>query len=612
MSTQAPERGQLSIHAENILPIIKKWLYSDHEIFLRELVSNGVDAVSKVKHVALTENLGELGPYRVDVTIDQAAKTLTIADNGIGMTADEVRQYINQVAFSGAQAFVDRYKVDAEHNGIIGHFGLGFYSSFMVADKVEIHTRSYQADAPAVHWVSEGGLAFDLGPSEKAERGTAIVLHLAADAGEFLEAIRVRTVLEKYCKYLPVPIFLNGEAINEHAPIWTQAPTSLKDEDYLTFFRQAYPYEDDPLFWIHLNVDFPFRLQGVLYFPRLKHEMDASKGQVQLYCNNVFVTEHVEDVIPRFLTVLKGMIDCPDIPLNVSRSMLQNDPYVRKIAGHVTKKVADRLTQLFRTQREQYEAYWADIHPFVKFGMLEDEKFHDAVKEAVLFKSTTGAFTTVPEYLERAAARASAGADAAAEQAEKKVFYAEEGDAQATYVQLFQAEGLEALYVAGPLDTHFIHMLEVKDKGVKWVRVDAAAEHLSEDAPAQVVDAEGKTSDDKLKEVAERALASQGVAVEVKHLKNEDVSGLITQGEMERRLKDMSAMWKDRLDLPVRKTLVLNANSPVVKKLLGLSEPAQVQALTEHVYDLARLAHEGLKGDDLAKFIARSHKLLGE
>ena len=609
MSTQASERGQLSIHAENILPIIKKWLYSDHEIFLRELVSNAVDAVSKVKHVALTENLGELGPFRVDVTVDKEAKTLTIADNGIGMTADEVRQYINQVAFSGAEAFVERYKVDADQNGIIGHFGLGFYSSFMVAKKVEIHTRSYQAEAEACHWASEGGLEFDLGPSEKATRGTEIVLHLADDALEFLEPLRLRTVLEKYCKYLPVPIFLEGQAINEHAPIWTQAPTSLKDEDYLGFFRQAYPYEDDPLFWIHLNVDYPFRLQGVLYFPRLKHEMDASKGQVQLYCNNVFVTEHVEDVIPRFLTVLKGMIDCPDIPLNVSRSMLQNDPYVKKIAGHVTKKVADRLTQLFRTNREQYETYWADIHPFVKFGMLEDEKFHDAVKEAVLFKSTTGAVTTVAEYL----ARKGGGASEGEKKAENKVYYAEEGDAQATYVQLFEAEGLEALYVSGPLDTHFIHLLEHKDPAVKWVRVDAGvSEHLAEADAAQIVDAEGKTSDDRLKEVAEHALASQGVAIEVKHLKRDDVSGLITQGEMERRLKDMSAMWKDKLDLPVRKTLVLNANSPVVKKLLGTTEPAAAQDLAEHVYDLARLAHDGLKGDDLTKFIARSHKLLGE
>lgn len=601
MSTQVPERGQLSIHAENILPIIKKWLYSDHEIFLRELVSNAVDAVSKVKHVALTENLGELGPYRVDVTLDKEARTLTVEDNGIGMSADEVRQYINQVAFSGAQAFVERYQVDAEKNGIIGHFGLGFYSSFMVASKVEIKTKSYKADEPAVHWVSEGGLEFDLGPAEKEARGTAIVLHLADDALEFLEPLRVRTVLEKYCRYLPVPIFLGGEAVNEHAPIWTQAPTSLKDEDYLGFFRQAYPYEDDPLFWIHLNVDYPFRLQGVLYFPRLKHEMDASKGQVQLYCNNVFVTDHVEDVIPRFLMVLKGMIDCPDIPLNVSRSMLQNDPYVKKIAGHVTKKVADRLTQLFRQDRAQFEKYWADIHPFVKFGCLEDEKFFDAVKEAVLFPSTTGQTSTVAEYLERNK-----------EKTENKVFYAEEGDSQATYVQLFQAEGLEALYVSGPLDTHFVHLLEHKDPAVKWVRVDAGVtDHLAEANPTQLVDADGKTTDEKLKEVAEKALASQGVAIEVKHLKSEEVSGLITQGEMERRLKDMSAMWKDKLDLPVRKTLVLNANSPVVKKLLGTTEPAQAQDLAEHVYDLARLAHDGLKGDDLAKFIARSHKLLG-
>lgn len=604
MSTEtprAPEQGNLSIHAENILPIIKKWLYSDQEIFLRELVSNGVDAVSKLKHVALTENLGELGPYRIDVTVDKAAKTLTIKDNGIGMTADEVRQYINQVAFSGAKAFVDRYQLEGEQNGIIGHFGLGFYSSFMVADKVEIKTLSYREGAEACHWTCEGGLAFTLEPDAKADRGTEIVLHLSDDASEYLEAIRVRTVLQKYCRYLPVAIHLDGEHINPQAPIWTQAPSSLKDEDYLAFFHQAYPFEEDPLFWIHLNVDYPFRLQGVLFFPRLKHEFDVSKGQVQLYCNNVFVSDHASDVIPRFLTVLKGMIDCPDIPLNVSRSMLQNDPYVRKIAGHITKKVADRLTQLFRNEREKFEGYWDDIHPFVKFGMLEDDKFYDAVKEAVLFRSTDGTHTTVADYLERNQ-----------EKAANQVFYAEEGDAQATYLSLFKAEGLEALYVHGLLDAHFIQFLESKDASVKWVRVDAAvSDHLVEKNPTQIVDADGQTTDDRLKAIAEQALAGKGLDIQVQSLKSAEVSGLLTQGEMERRLKEMSAMYKGLGELPVKKTLVLNANSPVVKKLLAIEEPAQAQELAEHVYDLARLAHEGLKGEELAAFIARSHKLLG-
>lgn len=597
----APEQGQLSIHAENILPIIKKWLYSDQEIFLRELVSNGVDAVNKLKHVALTENLGELGPYRVDVTVDKAARTLTIKDNGIGMTADEVRQYINQVAFSGAKAFVDRYQLEGEQNGIIGHFGLGFYSSFMVADKVEIKTLSYQSGAEACHWACEGGLSFSLAPDAKADRGTEVILHLAEDASEYLEAIRVKTVLQTYCRYLPVEIYLDGERINPTAPIWTQSPSSLKDEDYLTFFRSAYPFEEDPLFWIHLNVDYPFRLQGVLFFPKLKHEFDVTKGQVQLFCNNVFVSDNASDVIPKFLTVLKGMIDCPDIPLNVSRSMLQNDPYVRKIAGHITKKVADRLVQLFRTEREKFEGYWDDIHPFVKFGMLEDDKFYEAAKDVVLFRSTAGGHTTVADYLARNR-----------EKAESQVFYAEEGDGQATVLSLFKAEGLEALYVQGLLDTHFIHFLESKDRAVKWVRVDAAvSDHLVETNATQLVDADGKTADEKLKAIAETALAGKGVDIQVQSLKSADVSGLLTQGEMERRMQEMSRMWKGMGELPVKKTLVLNANSPVVKKLLATEDAAQSQVLAEHVYDLARLADGGLQGEDLAAFIARSHKLLG-
>jgi molecular chaperone HtpG len=351
-------------------------------------------------------------------------------------------------------------------------------------------------------------------------------------------------------------------------------------------------------------VDYPFTLQGVLYFPKLKHEMDASKAQVQLYCNNVFVSDNTQDVMPRFLTVLKGMIDCPEIPLNVSRSMLQNDPYVRKIAGHITKKVADRLTQLFRSKREDFEAYWQDIHPFVKFGMMEDEKFADAVKDVVLFKSSKGDNVTIPEYLVRNG-----------EKAAGKVFYAEAGDAQATYLKLFEAEGLEAVYTYGLIDAHFIHYLESKDREVRWVRVDAAArDHLvaTDDNAAKILDADGKTVDERLKAVAEAALVDKGVQIDVQSLKRDDVSGLITQNEQERRMNEMSAMWKGSgIDIPVRKTLLLNANSAVVKKLLDTPDPGQAKELAEHVYDLARLAHEGLQGDDLAAFIARSHKLLG-
>lgn len=604
MSVESPrkEQGQLSIHAENILPIIKKWLYSDKEIFLRELISNGFDAITKLKHVALTESIPELGDYHIDVRLDRDNKTLTVADNGLGMTAEEIRTYINQVAFSGASEFVKRYELN-DANQIIGHFGLGFYSSFMVADKVEIRSRSYKADEPASHWECDGGLEFSLEPTEKAERGTEIILHLAEEDHDFLEEIRIREMIRKYCNYLPIEIRLNGIALNEQSPLWTKTPNSLKDEDYLEFFRKAYPFEEDPLFWIHLNVDYPFRLQGILYFPKLKHEMDVSKGQIQLYCNQVFVSDNSQELIPRFLTVLKGMIDCPDIPLNVSRSMLQNDPYVRKISAHITKKIGERLSQTFKNQREQFERYWDDIHPFVKFGMMEDDKFYDVCKDLVLYETTHGGHTTVAEYLERNK-----------DKHEGKVFYAEAGDTQATYLELFKSQGMEALLTRSILDSHFIHFLESKQPEVKWSRVDSAVgDHLVEKSDkAKLVDAEGKTQDDKLKALFDSAIAAEDLEIQVEGLKTSEISGLITQGEHERRLKEMSALWQRDFKLPDRKTLLINSNNPLIQRLLTLSDPSEIKELSAHVYDLARLAHEGLKGEDMAKFIARSHRLLSK
>jgi molecular chaperone HtpG len=596
------EVGNLSINAENILPIIKKWLYSDKEIFLRELVSNAVDAITKLKHLAVTENIELTAPFRIDVTVDKEAKTVTISDNGVGMSAEEVKKYINQVAFSGAAEFMEHYKLNEEGQQIIGHFGLGFYSAFMVADKVEIVSQSFREGEGAIHWESAGGLEFKLDSTERAAgRGSDIILHLGEEGAEFLEEVRVRTILDKYCKFLPIEIHLNGQHINERTPIWTKSPSSLKDEDYLDFFRASYPYEDDPLFWIHLNVDYPFRLQGVLYFPKLRHEMDASKGQIQLYCNQVFVADNTQELIPRFLTVLKGMIDCPDIPLNVSRSQLQNDPYVKKISGHITKKVADRLAQLFKGQREDFEKYWADINPFVKFGMMDDDKFYEAVKDIVIFETTNGGYTTIADYLTRSE-----------EKHKDRVYYAEGGDTQATYLDLFKAQGLEAVLTHSVLDSHFIHFLENKRPEVRWTRVDAAVnEHLvDKDETAQVVDAEGKTQDVRLVEIVTSALGAEGLEVQVQALKSRDVSGLITQSEQERRLKEMSAMWQKDLGLPDRKTLVLNSNSPVVQRLLSTPEGSARTELAAHIYDLARLAHEGLKGDEMAKFIARSHRLL--
>ncbi|MDB5100245.1 MAG: molecular chaperone HtpG, partial [Cyanobacteria bacterium RYN_339] len=539
-------------------------------------------------------------PFRIDVKVDAEAKTLTISDNGIGMSAEEVKKYLNQVAFSGAAEFMEHYKLNEESQQIIGHFGLGFYSAFMVSDKVEVITRSYKG-GEASHWESEGGLEYKLGPAEREARGTDVVLHLGEHAHEFLEDARVRHVLEKYCKFLPVDIHLNGEHINEQAPLWTKSPSSLTNDDYLNFFRANYPYEDDPLFWIHLNVDYPFRLQGILYFPTLRHEMDASKGQIQLYCNQVFVADNTQEVIPKFLTVLKGMIDCPDIPLNVSRSQLQNDPYVKKIAGHITKKVADRLVQLHKNNREEFEGYWKDINPFVKFGMLDDQKFYEAAKDVVIFESSNGGYTTLADYAERNN-----------EKQKGRVYYAEAGDAQATYLQLFKAQGLEALLTHSVLDSHFIQFLEQKQPELRWTRVDAAVnEHLVEtDESAKVVDAEGKTSDDRLKELVAAALHDDNLEVQVQALKTRDVSGLITQSEQERRMKEMSALWQKSIDLPSRKTLVLNSNSPVVQRLLSTTDAGQREDLASHIYDLARLAHEGLKGEELAKFIARSHRLI--
>lgn len=599
----APETGQLAIHAANILPILKQWLYSDKEIFLRELVSNAMDAITKLQHLSLVEGLGLAEPYQIAVTVDAAAGTLTVADNGLGMSADEVRQYINQVAFSGASEFLQHYQLGDEGQQIIGHFGLGFYSAFMVASRVELRTLSYRAEAEACHWSCDGGLDFELAPSDKATRGTEVILHVAPDAREFLEPARLREILRRYCHYLPVAITLDGERVNAEGPLWTRSPQDLTDDDYLGFFRAAYPGQDDPLFWIHLNVDYPFHLQGVLYFPQLRHELDAQGDRLQLYCNQVFVSDQTRDLLPRFLTVLQGMIDSPDIPLNVSRSMLQHDPTVRKVAGHIAKKVADRLNQLFRKDRAAFAATWRDIAPFVKFGMLEDEKFHEACRELVLYETTHGEPTTLAEYLERAQA---SHAD--------QVFYAERGDAHAATVELFKAQGLEVLRISSLLDLHFIQFLETKEPTIRWSRVDAAATEQLLDASARstLVDGSGKTAEDRIKDLFQRVLGERAPALEVQPLKTREVATLLTQGEHERRFRELSAMWQREGVLPERKTLVINSQNPAVARALALAEAPAAALICEHLYDLARLEQAELRGEDLARFIARAQQLLGD
>jgi molecular chaperone HtpG len=597
------EVAKLEIHAENVLPIIKKWLYSDKEIFLRELLSNSVDAITKLKHVALTESVAVPAPG-IDIRVDKEKGTLTISDSGIGMSAEEIKTYLGQVAFSGAETFLARYKLGQEGDFIIGHFGLGFYSAFMVADKVEVVSKSYKAEEPAARWVSEGGLEYRMDGAEREEMGTDVVLHLAKTEGDYLEEVRVEHIVKKYCNFLPVPIRLGGRQINEQSPLWTKMPTSLKDEDYLAFFHKAYPYEDDPLFWIHLNADYPFRLQGILYFPRFKHEFDVTKGEVQLYCNQVFVAENTQDLIPRFLTVLKGMIDCPDIPLNVSRSALQNDPYVRKISGHIVKKVADKLVALFKADRSAFEKQWEDLHPFVKFGMMEDDKFYQACKDIVLYESTAGGMVAIEEYLARNK-----------EKHENQVYYASAADRQATYLQLFQAEGMEALILPSMLDTHFIQFLETMGE-IRWSRVDSSLSDslVDKSEHSRVVDAHGQTLDDKLKARFEAALKSAlgdgGPEVKVARLKSADVPAIMVENEHARRLREMSAMFGKDMPAPLRRTLVINSASPLVEKLATSDSSEHAEEVCRHLYDLARLAHEGLRGDDLAAFISRSQRLL--
>ncbi|MBC7543125.1 MAG: molecular chaperone HtpG [Candidatus Sericytochromatia bacterium] len=609
-----PESGELAIHAENILPIIKQWLYSDKEIFLRELISNSTDAITKRKHVSVTRSdVAADGPARVEVLVDAAAGTLTIRDNGIGMTGAEVKQYINQIAFSGAKEFLSQYQVQDEKAQIIGHFGLGFYSAFMVADKVEIHTKSaVDAAAPAVHWTCDGGMSFTMDASPRTEAGTDIVLTLSEDAKDYLNAGTLKTTITKYCNFLPVEIMLEGEVINEQQPLWTKSPTSLKDEDYLAFYRNHFPGHADPILWVHLNVDYPFRLQGILYFPRIEHELSAADGQIQLYCNQVYVSSTSQDLIPKFLTVLQGMIDCPDIPLNVSRSMLQNDPYVRKISNHIAKKVGDRLKAMYNTEREAYEAAWEAIHVFVKFGIMDDDRFADVAKDIVIFKSTNGGYATLDDYLTRNK-----------DKHENVVYYCSDPERQASYLNLFAKQGLEALYLNGQIDSYFISYLERKHHEVKLRSIDAEVNEalLDPDAKAKLVDSENNTTDDRLKELFERHLKGEGdderpgLEIQIEALRTADVSGLIIEKEEMRRMKEMAAAWKNSgMAFPEMQTFIVNSANPIVQHLVTLADQPgndeQVKLLTEHLYDLAKVAHKGLEGSEMVTFLERSHKVL--
>lgn len=601
METQT---GRINVQTENIFPIIKKFLYSDHEIFLRELVSNAVDASQKLKTLSsLGEFKGELGDLTIEVVLDKENKTLTIKDRGIGMTSGEVDKYINQIAFSGAEEFVKQYKDKAaETNAIIGHFGLGFYSAFMVAAKVEIITKSFK-DEPAVRWECDGSPEYKLEVAKRTERGTDIVLHIAEDSTEFLEPERISTLLKKYCKFLPVEIRFEGNVINNPKPAWTRKPAELTDEDYKNFYKELYPFSDEPLFHIHLNVDYPFNLTGILYFPRVKKSFEVQKDKIQLYSNQVFVTDSVENIVPDFLTLLRGVIDSPDIPLNVSRSYLQSDASVKKISAHITKKVADKLEEIFKKDRADFESKWEDIRMFIQYGMLSEEKFNEKAIKFCLLKNMDGKHFTIEEYKEHIQA-------AQTDKDQRLVhLYTSNIEDQHSYIQTAKDRGYDVLVLDSPIDSHFVNFLEQKLENSTFVRVDSdSIEKLikkDEEQPSKLSEEE----QNKLKPVIEEVMPKQKFSVVFESLSEKDAPMMITRPEFMRRMKDMSQMgggssWMGQM--PEMNNLVVNSNHPLISKILNESDEAKQKNLTKQAVDLAMLSQGMLKGEELTNFIRRS------
>ena len=661
------KKGSLSISSENIFPVIKKWLYSDHDIFYRELISNGCDAITKLKKLEL---MGEYEKpedfeYKIQVTVNPNEKTITFTDNGLGMTEEEVDEYINQIAFSGAQDFLNKYKDKANEDQIIGHFGLGFYSAFMVADKVTIDSRSYKKDAKPVHWESEGGTEFEMGEGTREEQGTTIVLYLNEDSTEFSNEYRAREVIEKYCGFMPVPIFLdnaaegpqyetiekdqltdkdtiietiveeakteekeneNGQketvevspakekykilkrpvALNDVSPLWNKHPNECTEEEYKAFYRKVFMDYKEPLFWIHLNMDYPFNLKGILYFPKINTEYDSLEGTIKLYNNQVFIADNIKEVIPEFLMLLKGVIDCPDLPLNVSRSALQNDGFVKKISDYITKKVADKLSGMCKTDRENYEKYWDDISPFIKFGCLKDEKFEEKMKDYILFKDLDGKYLTLQDCL-----------DNAKEKHENVIYYVTDEKEQSQYINMFRKEGLDAVYMGHSIDSPFIGQLEQKHEGLKFLRIDADVtdtfkeEVKEEDAETFKADAQ------KLTDTFKKALANDKLEIKVEKLKDGQLASMITVSEENRRMQDMMKMYNmygmdPSMFGSVGETLVLNANNKLVQYVLAHEEGDLTEKICRQLYDMASLSHGSLTPERMTQFIARSNEIMME
>lgn len=599
------EKGTISIHTENIFPIIKKFLYSDHEIFLRELASNAVDATQKLKRLSsVGEYKEELGDLKIEIKLDKTAGTITISDNGLGMTADEIKKYINQIAFSGASEFLEKYKDKADEKQIIGHFGLGFYSAFMVASQVEIITKSYQEGSEAARWICDGSTEFEITKAEKAERGTDIVLHIAEDSREFLEEHRIESILKKYCKFLPVEIEFNGEIINNTTPIWTRQPSELKDEDYLNFYKELYPFSEAPLFWIHLNVDYPFNLTGILYFPKLKNDFEASKNRIQLYSRQVFITDEVRDIVPEFLMLLHGIIDSPDIPLNVSRSFLQADSNVKKINTHVTKKVADKLAELFKNDRKGFEEKWNDIGLFVKYGMISDDKFYEKAKDFCLLTNVKKEYFTIDQYKEKIKTNQTDKSEAIV------ALYTSDSEKQNTYIQSAEKRAYDVLELGHMIDSHFIQLLEHKNEKFALKRVDADIIEKLIDKDQKMESILSEDQQNKVKEVFEKAINNAGMKLSLESLPVDELPVSITFPEFMRRMKDMSAAGGSGMSfmgqMPEITNVVVNTNHKITQRIANADNEEEKVKVAKQAYDLALLSQGLLKGKDLTDFIQRS------
>ncbi len=614
------EKGNLSIHSENIFPIIKKWLYSDHDIFIREVISNASDAITKFKQlVSIGEAQTDDEVFKIEVVMNQAENTLTFIDNGIGMTEEEIKMYINQIAFSGAEDFIDKYKDKADKDQIIGHFGLGFYSTFMVANKVEINTLSFKEGSTSAKWNCDGGTEFEIEEGTRTTRGTEIKLYLSEDGNDFKNDATVKQTIEKYCSFMPYEIFFTVEdkapqkdeegndiieevvALNETTPLYAKMPSECSDEDYKAFYSKTFNDFKEPLFWIHLNMDYPFNLKGILYFPKLGTNFDTLEGQIKLYNNQVFVADNLKEVIPEFLLLLKGVIDCPDLPLNVSRSVLQNDGFVKKISDYISKKVADKLTGLFKTERDSYEKYWDDIQPFIKYGALKDTKFNEKVKDVMLLRLTDDQYVTSAEYLTRHEGKV-----------EKEVYYTTDTLQQAQYIQNLKDHGIESAILDHPIDSAFVSHMEAHGEEIKYKRVDSGISDLLKEED----DTDHKELEEKLVAVFKRSTGYEAIKVKIESLKNEELAGMIILSEESRRMQDMmkqyGGMGMDPNMFPSEEILVLNRKNALVSYTIDHLEDDEetINLVTEQIYDLALLTHKPLTADGMMKFVRRSNEIL--